>query len=268
MFPYYKGAQHNLQLDYDDILAMYQLYSKIRPRFCHRLFCNVQLLFVSFFLPVSRHIANGDDQDADESTTRQTISTTPTSRPEAEPESGSIRTTLPTTTAAAAATTTTVSTTQMSADNATDDCEPESTTSPTSTITTTDRGWSLPTKPAAAMTTTTTTTTATSWSTLTSTAHPTTTRTDASERTAADEDDQDVTQSSLTINYHGDYESVEEHRRRLNQTTATADQPDRSDKKTDICDGSIDAVSVLRNELFVFKDQVRRSSDRSRLRSF
>lgn len=29
MFPYYKGAQPNLQLDYDDILAMYQLYSKL-----------------------------------------------------------------------------------------------------------------------------------------------------------------------------------------------------------------------------------------------
>jgi predicted Zn-dependent protease len=28
MFPYYKGSQPNLQLDYDDILAMYQLYSK------------------------------------------------------------------------------------------------------------------------------------------------------------------------------------------------------------------------------------------------
>lgn len=28
MFPYYKGYQPNLQLDYDDILAMYQLYSK------------------------------------------------------------------------------------------------------------------------------------------------------------------------------------------------------------------------------------------------
>ena len=27
MFPYYKGAQPNLQLDYDNILAMYQLYS-------------------------------------------------------------------------------------------------------------------------------------------------------------------------------------------------------------------------------------------------
>lgn len=27
MFPYYKGSQQNLQLDYDDILAMYQLYS-------------------------------------------------------------------------------------------------------------------------------------------------------------------------------------------------------------------------------------------------
>ena len=27
MFPYYKGSQPNLQLDYDDILAMHQLYS-------------------------------------------------------------------------------------------------------------------------------------------------------------------------------------------------------------------------------------------------
>ena len=29
MFPYYKGFQRNLNLDYDDILAMYQLYSNI-----------------------------------------------------------------------------------------------------------------------------------------------------------------------------------------------------------------------------------------------
>lgn len=27
MFPYYKGSQPDLQLDYDDILAMHQLYS-------------------------------------------------------------------------------------------------------------------------------------------------------------------------------------------------------------------------------------------------
>lgn len=35
MFPYYKGSQPNLQLDYDDILAMYQLYSK---EICHSQF--------------------------------------------------------------------------------------------------------------------------------------------------------------------------------------------------------------------------------------
>ena len=27
MFPYYKGYQSSMQLDYDDILAIYQLYS-------------------------------------------------------------------------------------------------------------------------------------------------------------------------------------------------------------------------------------------------
>ena len=29
MYPYYKGSQPDLRLDYDDILAMHQLYSKL-----------------------------------------------------------------------------------------------------------------------------------------------------------------------------------------------------------------------------------------------
>jgi hypothetical protein len=47
MFPYYKGSQPNLQLDYDDILAMYQLYSK---EICQSQFIDqLKIVFIKSF---------------------------------------------------------------------------------------------------------------------------------------------------------------------------------------------------------------------------
>ncbi len=60
-----------------------------------------------------------------------------------------------------------------------------------------------------------------------------------------------TTERTVTINYDGDYESVDDHRRKLNVTNE-----DQWPKMPDICRGQFDAVSVLRNELFFFKEQV------------
>ena len=70
-----------------------------------------------------------------------------------------------------------------------------------------------------------------------------------------------TTQKTVTINYDGDYESVDEHRRKFNFTTGNGKDGDSNVKEIvpDICQGHFDAVSILRNELFVFKDQVARS---------
>lgn len=61
-----------------------------------------------------------------------------------------------------------------------------------------------------------------------------------------------TTQRTVTINYDGDYDTVDDHRRKLNVTSG-----DPSSNIPDICQGHFDAVSVLRNELFFFKDQVK-----------
>lgn len=67
-----------------------------------------------------------------------------------------------------------------------------------------------------------------------------------------------TTQKAVTINYDGDYESVDEHRRKFNFTSGNGKDADSNVREIvpDICQGHFDAVSILRNELFVFKDQV------------
>lgn len=66
-----------------------------------------------------------------------------------------------------------------------------------------------------------------------------------------------------TISYHGDYETVEEHRRRLEAAGAVAtpappppSSPPALPGPVDICLGHFDAVAMIRKELFIFKDQV------------
>lgn len=60
-----------------------------------------------------------------------------------------------------------------------------------------------------------------------------------------------TTKRTVTINYDGDYETVDDHRKKLNAT-----DKDQLPTIPDICQGQFDAVSILRNELFFFKDQV------------
>lgn len=67
-----------------------------------------------------------------------------------------------------------------------------------------------------------------------------------------------TTKRTVTINYDGDYETVDDHRRKLNNVSD--DDGDQFPRLPDICQGQFDAVSVLRNELFFFKDQVRKST--------
>lgn len=64
-----------------------------------------------------------------------------------------------------------------------------------------------------------------------------------------------TTKSTVTINYDGDYDTVDDHRRKFNVTT---NEEDQLPVVPDICQGQFDAVSVLRNELFFFKNQVSR----------
>ena len=83
---------------------------------------------------------------------------------------------------------------------------------------------------------------------------------EADEATEAERsgDIDDVTESGNTgvINYVGDYETVEEHLRRLDLSAGSRPHG-IPDGIPDICQGNFDALSVLRNELFVFKDKVR-----------
>lgn len=60
--------------------------------------------------------------------------------------------------------------------------------------------------------------------------------------------------TGVTINYQGDYESVDDHKRKFN--TSNSDKDEEPLRIPDICQGHFDAVSILRNELFFFKDQV------------
>jgi hypothetical protein len=69
MFPYYKGTTPP-QLDYDDILAMYQLYSK---------FFSVQLYKIftlHFMFQVSRTLEDNADDEEEESTVEVLIKAT------------------------------------------------------------------------------------------------------------------------------------------------------------------------------------------------
>lgn len=55
-----------------------------------------------------------------------------------------------------------------------------------------------------------------------------------------------------TVTYEGDYETVDEHKEHeIIPTVPTTISP-----YPDICEGSFDAVGVLRGELFIFKNEV------------
>ena len=68
--------------------------------------------------------------------------------------------------------------------------------------------------------------------------------------------------TNVTISYEGDYETVDDHLRKQNRTarpTHPADNPPSNPPPRavpDICEGNFDAVSLMRNELFLFKGQV------------
>ena len=97
-------------------------------------------------------------------------------------------------------------------------------------------------------------TTTTSKSTTTTTKSTTTTRPEDGDGTNVGIDEEEMkpttTQKTGTINYDGDYESVDDHRRKKSNVT------DEDQSPADICRGQFDAVSVLRSELFFFKGQV------------
>ena len=97
-------------------------------------------------------------------------------------------------------------------------------------------------------------TTTTSKPTTTTTKSTTTTRPEDGDGTNVGIDEEEMkpttTQKTGTINYDGDYESVDDHRRKKSNVT------DEDQSPADICRGQFDAVSVLRSELFFFKGQV------------
>ena len=97
-------------------------------------------------------------------------------------------------------------------------------------------------------------TTTTSKPTTTTTKSTTTTRPEDDDGTNVGIDEEEMkpttTQKTGTINYDGDYESVDDHRRKKSNVT------DEDQSPADICRGQFDAVSVLRSELFFFKGQV------------
>ena len=97
-------------------------------------------------------------------------------------------------------------------------------------------------------------TTTTSKSTTTTTKSTTTTRPEDGDGTNVGIDEEEMkpttTQKTVTINYDGDYESVDDHRRKKSNVT------DEDQSPAHICRGQFDAVSVLRSELFFFKGQV------------
>ena len=97
-------------------------------------------------------------------------------------------------------------------------------------------------------------TTTTSKPTTTTTKSTPTTRPEDNDGTNVGIDEEEMkpttTQKTGTINYDGDYESVDDHRRKKSNVT------DEDQSPADICRGQFDAVSVLRSELFFFKGQV------------
>lgn len=70
------------------------------------------------------------------------------------------------------------------------------------------------------------------------------------------ENDSPVTKS-YTVSYHGDDESVDHHKEHDDKHKIPKHN---SPSLPNICDGHVDAIATLRNELFVFKDQVSTNS--------
>lgn len=60
---------------------------------------------------------------------------------------------------------------------------------------------------------------------------------------------------SSTITYEGDFETVDEHKKHEGKH-GTHGRRKNTTSVPDICEGSFDAVATLRDELFIFKDQV------------
>ncbi|KAI9558628.1 Matrix metalloproteise-24 [Daphnia sinensis] len=170
MFPYYKGYKPNLQLDYDDILAMYQLY-------------------------ISRQVHDDRNDGEVTTTTTSTTSTTP--------------------------------------------------------MTTTQRTTTTTTKPKPTRASSRTTTPYDEYDDYNEVDNDIDHSGGSGKKTSVGQADEiTTTPRTVTINYEGDYDTVDNHRKKLNVTNG-----DQSSKIPDICQGHFDAVSVLRNELFFFKDQ-------------
>ncbi|XP_024946353.1 matrix metalloproteinase-17 [Cephus cinctus] len=82
----------------------------------------------------------------------------------------------------------------------------------------------------------------------------TTTATWTSEETSTTRYDRS-TEGYLGVTFTGDYETVDEHRRHENRSDSNSIPDLVNSSVPDICQGSYDAITVLRDELFIFKGE-------------